>query len=295
MKLAVSVLILWMFPMNVLAQTNFKNKAGDSHLCGPFPIERLEKDSLYQSWFTKGYNADEYPKDQPKWAKELSKVEIEIFMGTWCGDSKKWVPRFVRLWDEIGLSRSQLSFIGLYDFTDGKYKQGPNAEEQGREIHRIPTFIIKRKGREIARIVESPVEGLQSDLEKIALGQHYIPNYRAANYLMKKFKKNVPKKKRDAEKLKTKLASLTKNHRELNTLGFVYLDAGKEDKALKTFKYNSLIFKNNPDTFINYAYALTKLGKIEEAIENYRKVLELDKDNTYATRQLEQLEQTNKE
>ena len=46
------------------------------------------------------------------------------------------------------------SLLKLYD-RDEKYKQGPNGEEKGEKIHRVPIFIINRDGKESARIVES--------------------------------------------------------------------------------------------------------------------------------------------
>ena len=104
-------------------------------------------------------------------------------MGTWCGDSKKWVPRFLKLWDAYELDRSKLRFTALYD-TDEKYKQDPNGEELGKKIHRVPTFIFKRDGAEFARIVESPRNDLKTDLQQIALGVSSEPNYRGATYLI---------------------------------------------------------------------------------------------------------------
>ena len=52
-------------------------------------------------------------------------------MGTWCGDSKEWVPSFLKIWDQLGLDRKELTFTALYDI-DERYKQGPNGEEKGK-------------------------------------------------------------------------------------------------------------------------------------------------------------------
>ena len=62
-------------------------------------------------------------------------------MGTWCGDSKEWVPSFLKIWDQLGLDRKKLIFTALYDI-DERYKQGPNGEEKGKQIHRVPNFIF---------------------------------------------------------------------------------------------------------------------------------------------------------
>ena len=44
-------------------------------------------------------------------------------------------------WDLLGLELAQLEFIALY-VDDDRYKQGPNGEEKGKNIHRVPTFIF---------------------------------------------------------------------------------------------------------------------------------------------------------
>lgn len=210
-------------------------------------------------------------------------------MGTWCGDSKKWVPMFVRLWDDLGLKREQLSFVGLYDFTDGKYKQGPNGEEKGLGIHRVPTFILKRNKKEIGRIVEYPVVDLQTDLEKIAMGDPSPPNYPAATYLINLFESNPAIPDEEEEKISKKLSELTENPKELNTLGYVFLDANKIKKALKVFHFNCKLFDKEPSAYINYGYVLAQQGKIEKAMLNYQKALTLDKDNAFAKNQIELL------
>jgi len=68
-------------------------------------------------------------------------------MGTWCGDSKKWIPSFLKAWGKLSLDRKKLKYTVLYD-TDERYKQGPNGEEKGMHIHRVPTFIFKKWKRD---------------------------------------------------------------------------------------------------------------------------------------------------
>ena len=164
-------------------------------------------------------------------------------MGTWCGDSKKWVPRFLKLWDAYELDRSKLRFTALYD-TGEKYKQGPNGEELGKKIHRVPTFIFKRDGAEFARIVESPRNDLKTDLQQIALGVSSEPNYRGATYLIDVLEKMTPEEiYKDVNHYFSACYDLVCNSRELNTLGFVFLRAGEIEKAFFTFNFNRHYFK----------------------------------------------------
>jgi len=61
-----------------------------------------------------------------------------------------------------------LEIIALYN--GEKTKQGPNGEEKGMGIHRVPTFIFEQGGKEIARIVEDPATDFETDIAQIALG-----------------------------------------------------------------------------------------------------------------------------
>ena len=70
-------------------------------------------------------------------------VDVTIFFGGWCGDSKREVPRFLRLADESGFPKSRIRLYAL---------------------DRIPTFIFLKDGKEIGRITESPGTTLEGDV-----------------------------------------------------------------------------------------------------------------------------------
>jgi len=78
-----------------------------------------------------------------------SDVQAEIFLGTWCSDSEKWVPVFMYL--EQLLSLSSVKYI-LVD----KEKKDPDGLSHKAGISHVPTFIFYRNAREIGRIVETP-------------------------------------------------------------------------------------------------------------------------------------------
>lgn len=289
MKFAFSLLFFSAFAF-AQSPSNYLNDRDESHLCGPFQIEAIEKDSLYASWFQKNYTAVEAPSSIPKWVEKLDDTTVEIYMGTWCGDSKKWVPRFLKLWDAYGLDRSKLQFTALYD-TDEKYKQGPNGEEKGKKIHRVPTFIFKRDGAEFARIVESPRNNLKTDLQQIALGVSSEPNYRGASYLIDVLEKMTPKEVFDTDYYFYDCYRLICKSSELNTLGYVFLRAGEIDKALLVFRFNRYYFKHEPLVYTSLAEAYLGANKKVQAIENYKKVLELDPENKTAKEKLASLEE----
>ena len=267
----------------------YENSRNESHICGTFQIDELEKDTIFQKWYNKNYLDFKVSSKKRNWVKDLKNVEVDIYLGTWCGDSKKWVPKFVKLWDELGLNRSQLKFIALYDFTDGKYKQGPNGEEKNKDIHRVPTFIVKRNSKEIARIVESPNNDLETDLAQIALGYPSNPNYRGATRMINLLKLNSTDSVKTNIEYLNEVYGLVKSPSELNTLGYVYLESDRIDKALTIFYYNTRFFKYNPNVYDSYAEALAKSGQNGEAIKNYEKVLLLDRSNDHAREQIMEL------
>lgn len=145
-------------------------------LLGHCDIGKLQ-DSPFNSWFIPNYK--NYTPDSSllsDLAKALRKKRIAIFMGTWCGDSKKEVPAMLKLLNTIGFDSTHISLITVGN-TGELYKKSPQGEEQGKNIVRVPTFIIYEKKKEMGRIIEYPVESLEKDLLKILQKQPYTPNY----------------------------------------------------------------------------------------------------------------------
>ena len=69
----------------------------------------------YSSWFTKGY--EEYQADSQAVGilGELAKddITIKIVMGTWCPDSRREVPRFMKMLDIWKFPEVNVTFIGV--------------------------------------------------------------------------------------------------------------------------------------------------------------------------------------
>lgn len=86
-------------------------------------------------------------------------VHVLVFMGTWCSDSKREVPRFLRIVDGSGMTAADVDLYGL-----DRKKKSPDGLEEKYAIERVPTFIFLRKGKEIGRIVETPRTTLEGDI-----------------------------------------------------------------------------------------------------------------------------------
>ncbi len=127
----------------------------------------------FSAWFNK--NLDGYTVDTETvvtvWPL-LKDVQIKVFMGTWCGDSKRETPRFYKIMDQAGFNYDNLSLI-----TVTRQKNTPEKYEEGLNITKVPTFIFYKGGKEINRIVEFPVESLEKDMLAILSGKEYKHSY----------------------------------------------------------------------------------------------------------------------
>ena len=289
-KSSYSLLLLCTFSFCYAQEkTTYTNERGEVHLCGPFNINELEEDSLYASWYNKRYDEFELDETTYSWSSELKDVEVDIYIGTWCGDSKKWVPSFLKVWGQLGLDRKKLGYTALYD-TDERYKQGPNGEEKGMQIHRVPTFIFKRNGKEIARIVETPQNDLLTDIGQIALGLPSQPNYRAANYLMNLLEeKSVAEIRADLNTYFYKTYDHLGKSSELNTLGKVFLHSYRIEEAILVFEFNFYFFRYDPYIIGSYAKGLAVQGETKKAKEFYERALKIHPENKWVNKLYKEL------
>lgn len=130
------------------------------------------KSAPYSNWFMENYN---YSPDNEKLEALKAALDgktITIFMGTWCSDSRTQVPALLNVLDTINYDISKITLI-----TMSEDKDTPDGFEGGKNIEYVPTIIVYNNNVEMGRIVEYPIENLESDLLKIATGQEYTPAY----------------------------------------------------------------------------------------------------------------------
>ncbi|MFC5623135.1 hypothetical protein [Algoriphagus winogradskyi] len=297
MKRHFLIALILLISNKILAQTplTYLNSQGEKHLAGEFDLNILRTDTAFQSWYAESEKLFQLSGKNTDWKKNLEDTEVEIFIGTWCGDSKRWVPQFVKLWNELGLSEDQLKFTALYDGEE-QYKQGPNGEEKGMLIHRVPTFIFKENDQEYSRIVEFPVNDLETDLAQIALGYASEPNYRAATYLLELFDSEpLDSIYRNVQSHFNQVYQRVGKEKELNTLGYLFETSDRLPQALLTYEINSVIFPYSPRVLNSYAEALTKNNQKDRAIEVFKRVVALEPTLESAIAKLKELEEEVKE
>lgn len=130
-------------------------------------IDFVTKEGLQTGEFAE-YFQDEYQAYIPEekiitdLKLKLNHFEIVIVLGSWCYDSKIQVPHFLKILDATAYPEENLLMIAV----DSK-KQASGLDITAYDIERVPTFIIYKEGQEIGRIIESPLQSLEADLQKI--------------------------------------------------------------------------------------------------------------------------------
>lgn len=265
------------------------NKKGNALLLGEINRNGLTKNS-FNHWFSKNYDDYLVNKKVAKLLKSsLKDYEIKVFLGTWCRDSKREIPNFYKVLDAVNFPEDQLKVIAV-DRTPEAYKQSPNGEEKGLNIHRVPTFIFYKEGKEVNRIVESPKQTLERDIYKIVSNNKYTSNYRAVNYIDHLLhSKTVDNLKLEESVLVSKLAELVKGSGELNTYGYLLLSSNQTEKALYVLDLNTKIFPYKLNTYDSLGEAYFVDKKYTKALKNYYKVLSIKPDDKNANAMIEKI------
>ncbi len=241
----------------------YTNQNGEKRLLGVVNKQGLEKDP-YASWFNKGlnYRVDDSIAEQLK--KSLKNYNVEVFFGTWCGDSKREVPHLYNVLDAAEVDWENVKVIGV-DSDQSLYKKSPNGEEKGKNIHRVPTIIFYKNGEEKGRIVESPVESLEKDMLAITTGKDYVEHYHVVSDIHRLIKtKGFNTVSSRLPALADLYRDMVKNQYELNTYARTFL-YDNDEKGLVILKLNHLISPNNIYTLEQLVNGYNKFKKYNKA------------------------------
>ncbi len=138
-------------------------KTGKPILFGTLDRDDFQDDN-FAWWFNSGYKF--YTVDTLI-VKKLSVIDIDslnitIVLGTWCSDSRREVPRFFKIIDEMQFPQEKIKLFGV-----NRNKESSDNEIVKLEIELVPTFIFYKDQKEIGRIIETPEELLEKDMWKI--------------------------------------------------------------------------------------------------------------------------------
>lgn len=93
-------------------------------------------------------------------------AEVTVYLGTWCGDSQREVSRFWKALDQTGgIVPFQVRYVGV----DRAKKEPAGVQEDG--VLYLPTFIVRRGGHEVGRIVETSPHSVEQDLLALLTGK----------------------------------------------------------------------------------------------------------------------------
>jgi len=259
-------------------------------------LGKINKDALsentYAPWFLKNY--EEYEPDQIDISvlkEKLPEYTITAFFGTWCGDSKKELPRFYKILEEANFPLERLTVVGVSREREA-YKQSPGGEEEGLNIHRVPTFILYKNGKEVNRIVEHPLKTIENDIALILREENYIPNYNSVTLVNAALEKMGPDKfNRKAKKLLPKLKKEVKSLGELNTYSSVLFFSDRKEEALTVAKLNTQLFPNEAYVYENLANKLYQSNRLDEALKNYETSLVIDPKNERVNKSIAKLKE----
>ena len=149
----------------------------------PMWVGTIEKRHLQQApfnaWFDSGYTSYA-PRSEAMTAlaTSLDSVEIEVYLGTWCSDSTRDVPRLHRVLDDAAFPTDRLEMVALSD-RPGEFKHSPAGKERERLVHRTPTIVISREGRELGRIVQNSRNRIEEDIVAILNDEPYQARFGA--------------------------------------------------------------------------------------------------------------------
>lgn len=249
-----------------------------------FLLGEIDKSGLllpnYKTWFYKNY--DDYIPDKNTVntiGTKLNDYSIKLFMGTWCGDSKREVPRFYKTLEACNFPEKQLSVIAV-GRKRNMYKKSPNHEEAGLNIHRVPTFIFYKNGKEINRIIEHPVKSLEKDILNIVTTNNYESNYQIVTQVDNILKYDgLNGLKKRSKKLAKTYKNGVSNMFELNTYGNVLYTINNREEAIAVFKLNTILFPDKPRVYISLANILGANKQKQEAISVLEKAMKLFPEN----------------
>ncbi|QOR73857.1 thioredoxin family protein [Cruoricaptor ignavus] len=167
------ILLLFAFFLQIAYSCESKkvviNREVESKKDGPMLLGRQSADQFqkepYSGWFSEEFN--EYQIDDAAVAElkkqKISSYQITAFVGTWCEDTHRELPRLLKILGAANYPKEKLNIIAV-----NRKMESPSGEEGLYNIKKVPTIIVKKYGRELGRITETPKSGyLERDLAEI--------------------------------------------------------------------------------------------------------------------------------
>lgn len=131
----------------------------------PLLLGWLNQQQIFNQFPGYQQEKDQYQPDSDyveKLKKSTTGVKVIVFFGTWCSDSQREVPRFLKIME---LAQNPGITVKLFGLDRSKRDEGGLAESY--QVEFVPTFVVLHNEQEIGRIVETPIMSLEQDLVEI--------------------------------------------------------------------------------------------------------------------------------
>jgi thiol-disulfide isomerase/thioredoxin len=135
------------------AQTQYEvskdEKTGFKILKGILSVEVLNNDTSFH-WMHENIN---WYKPKPEVINSLMAVKDTVYLmaliGTWCEDTHYIFPQLLKMLGQAGFNMNRLSVIGV-----DRNKTSLSSFTQALGMHKTPTIIVFKNGKEVGRVEE---------------------------------------------------------------------------------------------------------------------------------------------
>lgn len=218
------------------------------------------------------YDRDDFV---PKYSRiQLDVEEINEIIGRYKVDGNVMVEIFQK--DSLLYSKSLVGEpIELVKITDSTYigrdRNQPVQFEPNEKSGKQEMFVLNPDSGEKEMVFTKITDSEKIPIELLAAG-----DFEMALKAYQSLKKLDP-------------TDPTINENNLNMLGYRFLENENLKIAQDIFKINTLLYPSSSNVYDSYAEASLKIGNIDLAIENYKKSLSLDPQNTNAKKMIEEI------
>jgi thiol-disulfide isomerase/thioredoxin len=81
--------------------------------------------------------------------KAASKVDVVLFVGTWCHDTQQILPKYFKAMEASGFPEERLTIVAT-----NRSKEAPGGWHRVFKVVNVPTIIVLQDGKELGRISE---------------------------------------------------------------------------------------------------------------------------------------------
>ena len=134
--------------------------SAETELIGPLKKEEIFKNNPCWEELVSSYTPN--PDVIERLASLSFPITVEVILGTWCLDSKEHVSAYFKIIELADNPYLTTLYTGIPRDKDSRQ---PFVE--GKDIERVPTFIVYQDDREKGRIIEHPLKSIEEDLLEI--------------------------------------------------------------------------------------------------------------------------------